>query len=228
MQTRKQAMYKGVGMMVSFTVVLVLMFMPILDGHNPMAYMDNLYNSISKGSAYYIPKAQESVDAYQGAPLAVTVTMATPEQAERFRGLLTGQGMAAAATGNQVAISGSLNALLDEALADADIMYANDAARILAKHGYNERQVMYDWWSGLKALEYELNKQRRFDAAKLVTLVQAKAVETAYNYYGITAESISNKIGIVLLSLVFYVVYTLWYGFGIMYLFEGWGMHLGH
>jgi len=24
------------------------------------------------------------------------------------------------------------------------------------------------------------------------------------------------------------VVYTVWYGFGIMFLFEGWGMKIGH
>jgi len=32
----------------------------------------------------------------------------------------------------------------------------------------------------------------------------------------------------VIFSLVFYVVYTLWYGFGIMYMFEGWGLRLEH
>jgi hypothetical protein len=57
--------------------------------------------------------------------------------------------------------------------------------------------------------------------------VQSKAVETSYNYYGITAENIGDKIGIVLISLVFYVVYTLWYGFGILYLFEGFGHEPG-
>jgi hypothetical protein len=29
------------------------------------------------------------------------------------------------------------------------------------------------------------------------------------------------------ISLVFYVVYTLWYGFAIMYMFEGWGHAVG-
>lgn len=228
MHTQKRAFYKGIGMMLSFTVVLVLLFLPIVDGHNPMEYMDNLYNSISKGSAYYIPKVKETVQGYQGNPLALTLTMADEQQAGRLSGLLGGREVAVAVSGNQVAISGSLKTLLLQALEDADIMYVNDAERIVAKYGYNERQALFDWWSTLKALAYELNKQKRFDAAKLVTLVQAKAVETSYNYYGIKAENIGDKIGIVLVSLVFYVIYTLWYGFGIMYLFEGWGMNLGH
>jgi hypothetical protein len=228
MHRQKRALYKGTGLLLSFTVVLVLLFLPIIDGHNPMEFMDNLFNSISKGSAYYIPKVKETVQGYQGNPLALTLTMADEKQAGRLSGLLGGREVAVAVSGNQVAISGSLNTLLLQALEDADIMYVNDAERIVAKYGYNERQALFDWWSTLKALEYELNRQKRFDAAKLVALVQAKAVETSYNYYGIKAENIGDKIGIVLIALAFYVIYTLWYGFGIMYLFEGWGMNLGH
>ena len=228
MKSTKPSLYKGVGLMVSFAVVLILLFLPLINGHNPMEYMDNLYNSISKGSAYYIPKARETVRQYQGAPLAVTITLSDNAQASRVQQLISDQDVAAQSAGDRLSITGSVNTLLSNALMDADIMYVNDAGQIAAKHGYNERQVLFDWWSTLKALEYELNKQKRFDAAKMVTLVQTKAVETAYNYYGIKAENIGDKIGIVLISLVFYVVYTLWYGFGILYLFEGFGMNLGH
>ena len=37
-----------------------------------------------------------------------------------------------------------------------------------------------------------------------------------------------KKIGVVIFSLVFYVIYTLWYGFAIMFMFEGWGLKLEH
>jgi hypothetical protein len=53
-------------------------------------------------------------------------------------------------------------------------------------------------------------------------------VETSYNYYTIVPEKMTSKLGVVILSLIFYVVYTIWYGFGFMYMFEGWGMRLGH
>jgi hypothetical protein len=59
-------------------------------------------------------------------------------------------------------------------------------------------------------------------------LIKKKAVETAYNYYNIEPQKISDRFGIILLSLVFYVVYTVWYGFSIMFMFEGWGMKLEH
>ena len=228
MSAQKRSLYKGVGLMASFAVVLILLFVSLIHGNNPMEFMDNLYNSISKGSAYYIPKVKETVRDYQGDDLAVVIALADEQQAARTQALLGHLDLSAQASGERLSINGALNTLLAGALDDADIMYVNDAARILAKHGYSERLVLFDWWSILKATEYELNKQKRFTAAKLVTLVQAKAVETSYNYYGIQAENIGDKFGIVLVSLAFYVIYTLWYGFGIMYLFEGWGMNLGH
>jgi hypothetical protein len=77
-------------------------------------------------------------------------------------------------------------------------------------------------------MESDLKNQKQFKVAKLAGLVNQKAVETAYNYYGIKAEKISDRFWMVLFSLIFYVAYTLWYGFGIMYLFEGWGMQIEH
>ena len=32
----------------------------------------------------------------------------------------------------------------------------------------------------------------------------------------------------ILCSLIFYVIYTVWFGFAILYLFEGWGLGLSH
>ena len=71
-------------------------------------------------------------------------------------------------------------------------------------------------------------KQKQFQEAKTVDLVVKKVVEPSYNYYGIEPQKISDRVFIVFFSLVFYVVYTLWYGFAVMYLFEGWGMKLEH
>jgi hypothetical protein len=59
-------------------------------------------------------------------------------------------------------------------------------------------------------------------------MVVKKAVEPSYNYYRIEPQNIGDRWVVVIFSLIFYVVYTLWYGFSIMYIFEGWGMKLGH
>jgi hypothetical protein len=62
MSSQKQSIFKGVALLGSFLVVLVLLFLPLFNGHNALEFMDNLYNSISKGSANYLPgvKARDS------------------------------------------------------------------------------------------------------------------------------------------------------------------------
>ena len=92
--------------------------------------------------------------------------------------------------------------------------------------GQEARTMLFAWWSSLTALEKGLNRQRSFDHATLVHTVIKKGVEVSYNYYSIEAQSIGDRWGIVVLSLLFYVVYTLWYGFGILYMFEGAGYRL--
>lgn len=228
MRSQKKSLYLGIGMMVSFAIVLALLFAPLVNGHNALEYLDNLYNSISKGSAYYIPKIKEDVRKTGTREIALSLKFDSGAQAAQIGNFLGKSGIPARIDGDTVAVEGDLVKILSSALNDADVMYANAGDQIRVAYGYDERRVMYNWWQTLNALEYSLNKQERFTDAKLVTLVQGKAIETSYNYYGIKSENIRNKYGIVFISLLFYVAYTLWYGFGILYLFEGWGLHLGH
>jgi hypothetical protein len=51
-----------------------------------------------------------------------------------------------------------------------------------------------------------------------------RVFEPAYNFRGITPMRISDNYGKVIFLLVFYVLYTLWYGFSIMLIFEGVGI----
>ncbi|OQX07381.1 MAG: hypothetical protein BWK76_24920, partial [Desulfobulbaceae bacterium A2] len=74
----------------------------------------------------------------------------------------------------------------------------------------------------------DLTAQKKFKEAKFAHSTNQKAVEMAYNYYGVQAQRIADRWGVVVLSLVFYVCYTMWYGFGIMFCFEGWGLKIGH
>jgi hypothetical protein len=228
MRSQKKSLYMGIGMMVTFAVVLVLLFMPLVNGHNALEYLDNLYNSISKGSAYYVPRIREDVQDAGSRKIDLSLKYDSAARAAQIASWLSADGVSATAEGNEVAVTGDLQTILLNVLDTADIMYHNEGDRITAMYGYDERAVMYDWWKTLKGLEYSLNKQERFADANLVALVQAKAVETSYNYYGIKPENIGDKYGIVFISLLFYVIYTLWYGFGILYLFEGWGLRLGH
>lgn len=223
---RKQKLGIGAALMVSFIVVLVVFFMPVFAGQNGLDYLDNLYNSISKGSAYYIPKLEHLVDEHGSKEVTLNLKMADPATAAAVEPLIASAGVATAADGDRLRVSGDLAAIFDAALADAELAYRNDDAGIEAKYGDGVRRVMYGWWAVLNEIERDLKRQKIFASADLAHSVQAKTIECAYNYYGIEPQKISEKWAIVLFSLVFYVVYTIWYGYAIMYIFEGLGFEL--
>ncbi len=64
------------------------------------------------------------------------------------------------------------------------------------------------------------------EEAKIVSDVTKKAIEASYNFYGIQAQQVSDHAGLMTFVLVFYVVYTMWWGFAIFYIFEGIGLSM--
>ena len=129
--------------------------------------------------------------------------------------------------GSEVKAAGQLDTILNACLADAEAMYQNQGEGIAKRYGMHEKVALHGWWKVLGAMEKDFNRQKLFGAAKLADTTKLKTVECAYNYYGIEPQSIKERWGIVLFSLVFYVVYTIWYGYAVMYLFEGLGYELG-
>ena len=228
MSMEKKLKNRGITMLASFFVILVIIFLPIFKGHNGLDFMDNLYNSISKGSAYFIPQVMEKAKQYEGTAVDLELVMKDEQQAEQSAKLLEAGGATVAVTGSTMKVTGDLGAILQNVLADSDAMYANDGAKLVEKYGYNERLVLYNWYNTLKATQKNLNKQKNFEQADIVSRVIKRAVQVSYNYYTIKPQSIKDALLLVTLSLGFYVFYTLWYGFGIMYIFEGLGLKIGH
>ncbi|BBO66601.1 hypothetical protein DSCA_05310 [Desulfosarcina alkanivorans] len=224
----KSKFYTGIILMILFTAVFICIFMPLFDGKNGLEYLDNLYNSISKGSAYYVDAVRTEVETIQSPEMTVTLTMKSEVQAQQTVPLFMKAGAQVGRDGAHLTVTGNMVRVLGHCLDDAQFMYDNDGASVSSKYGYAEKAVLYNWWSALKAMDFDLKQQKKFNAARIAEMVNKKAVETAYNYYGIEGQKISERFGVVLFSLIFYVVYTLWYGFGIMYLFEGAGLQLEH
>lgn len=224
----KKEFYGGSAFLVIFFIILILLFCPIIKGHNALEYLDSLYNSISKGSAYYIPKIKKESDKFKGNVVSVNLNMADKKQAEQTAGLFEASGAEVTLTGDNLKVSGDLGKILENCLEDADAMYSNDGKKVSGKYGYDERQVLFNWWKSFKGMDKDLKNQKKFKEAKVIALVVKKAVESSYNYYKIEPQKIGDRFGVVLFSMVFYVVYTLWYGFAIMFMFEGWGLKLGH
>jgi preprotein translocase subunit YajC len=224
----KKEFYGGASLLVVFFVVLFMMFQPIYHGHNGMQFLDNLYNSISKGSINYSSQLKGEMDKFDGKTIEVTLNYASEAQAAQSVDLFLNAGAQASAEGKALHVAGSLGAILKNSLDDAQVMYDNDGEAIRAKYGIEPRRVLYNWWTSYKLMNKALGNQKEFAAAKAVDTVQTKSVEASYNYYGVEAQSITDDIGLVIFSLVFYVAYTLWYGFAILFVFEGWGLKLSH
>jgi hypothetical protein len=170
---------------------------------------------------------QEEAAKVKGQAITATLTLPDEAMAQKAVLLLNKTGALINVAGTQLKVSGDLGAILANCLEDADALYKNDDQSIQSRYGVESaREMLYCWWLSLKAMDKDLTQQEQFKEAKLINQVVTKAVETAYNYYGIQAQKISDKIGIVFFSLVFYVIYTLWYGYAIMFMAEGWGLEL--
>ena len=229
MIAHKKQFVTGSALLAGFTVVLVVIFLPIFDGQNFLDYMDSLFNSISKGSAYYIDDLIEEGKEFGGKSFTADLALEDAAQAGDIAPLFSKNGAEVDLSGAQLKVTGDLGAVLGACLADADWMFANDGTALRDKYETDERKVLYGWWLALKAMDKAFKKQEKFAESRFVSTVVQKGVECSYNYYGIEPQKISEKFLVVLIALVFYVVYTLWYGFAIMFMFEGWGLKMeGH
>lgn len=219
----------GLALTVAFLATLVAIFSPLLEGgKNALDYLDGTFNSVSKHSAYYIPAAVEKAKQHEGTTVTLSIKAANDSQAARTEKLFATAGATVAREGAKLTISGDLGRMLAGVLADADHMFHNDGAAVSGKYGYEEKRVLYDWHKALGAVTKDLNKQEKFREAKTVRDVQTKAVEPAYNYFGVKAIPMSSMLWVALGALVGYVLYTIWYGYAILFLFEGWGLKLTH
>ncbi|MFO8240048.1 MAG: hypothetical protein R6T90_03510, partial [Dissulfuribacterales bacterium] len=88
MKTQRKATVKGLMMLAVFAVVLFTMFMPIFHGHNAMEFLDNLYNSISKGSADYGASVRSEIQDMETDLFTHRIEMASEEQARQTIRLL--------------------------------------------------------------------------------------------------------------------------------------------
>jgi hypothetical protein len=218
----------GAALMAGFLFALALVFRPVLgNGQNALDYLDGVFNSTSKASAYYIPAARAKAEKLGAAPVALVLPV-KGGQAAHVEKLLRAAGATVAREGSGLAVSGDLGRILAEALADADAIFGNDGARVSGKYGIDERRALYAWHAALGAATKELNRQGKFREATAAREAMTKALEPAYNYYGVTAIAMKDMIWIALAALVGYVLYTVWYGYAILYLFEGWGVKLEH
>jgi hypothetical protein len=221
----KKAFSVGAVLALSFFGVLMLIFSPVFgDGKNGLVYSDDMFNKLSKGSSYFIPKIAKSNEKFSGTTIAATVKFDKPEQGGGAAKLLAAAGAEVKGAGAELQINGNLGTLMGKVLQDSDDMFKNDGKKVADRYGVDEKEAMTTWWNVLKVMDKELKKQGKIEEAKIVSDVMKKAVEPAFNFYKIDAQKVTEKAGIMTGLLIFYVAYTMWWGFAIFYLFDGVGL----
>lgn len=217
----------GVFFAISFLAVLFLIFSPIFgDGKNGLVYSDNSFNKLAKGSSYFIPKVAKSVETYVGKPLSISIKLEKPEDVEPTAKLFTAAGAKVETNDTQVKIEGDLGIILQNTLKDSDSMFKNDGKSVSERYGYEEKMAMKNWWTALDKISKELKKQKNVAYAKVIDDVNKKAVEPGYNFYKIDANKVVDHAGMMSGLLIFYVAYTMWWGYAIFYMFDGLGLSM--
>ncbi|MBD5647103.1 MAG: hypothetical protein HDQ89_05585 [Desulfovibrio sp.] len=228
---RNRAIFlRGVLLIGSFIVLFWLILTPLLPGENGrrltgLEYADKTFNELSKGSSYFIPGVRETIVPLMGKEVALRVTLRKPALAPLAQSLLAGAGATVEAADTTLSFRGDLGRILLAATDDADLLYHNDGQAVSDRSdGAPALEVAQAWWYLLKPCIQELQKQQRVADAKAVDQVLTRAVEPGNNFYGIEAADMSAHVLLVCGLLAFYVLYTVWYGFGIYELFEGLGL----
>lgn len=222
----KKTFSVGVFFALTFLGVLLLIFSPNFGGKNGLEFSDDSFNRLSKGSSYFIPKVAKLVDTTAGKTFSVSIKLDNPEDVEPTARLFTVAGAKVDTNNTELAIEGDMGILLQSVIKDSDAMYQNNGKAVFDRYGYDEKKVMKNWWAALGKIEKKLKKQKSVAEAKVVSEVIKKAVEPGYNFYNIDGQKVVDHAGMMSGLLVFYVFYTMWWGYSIFYLFDGLGLSM--
>ncbi|MEM3927938.1 MAG: hypothetical protein QXW59_00195 [Archaeoglobaceae archaeon] len=208
----------GIVLAVSFIATLGLMMSPIVDGKNFIAYADERFDTYAKHSSYFIPEIKSEAGKFQSA-VSLEIDMKSEESAKKTSMLYADF---AEQKGSKVVVNGKLGDILVLALNDAEKGYHNDERYFEEKYGMSAKETLYLWHTSLGLIAKKLEQEQRFEESLFIkTQILMRAIEPAYNFYGLEATPIDIMGGVL---LIFYVIYTLWWGFAIYFIFEGIGI----
>ncbi len=218
---------------ITFFGILFTIFSPVFGGKNGLEFADDSFNKLAKGSSYFIPKVAKNNEAFVGKAFSVTIKTGKPDdkpgdgekRAENIAKVFTTAGARADVLGASIKIEGDLGQVLASALQDADAMFKNDGEKIKTRYGADDEKKMFrQWHNALSRINKEFDKEKKLVESKMVNEVVKKAIEPAYNFYKIDENKVSEHAGMLSGLLIFYVFYTMWWGYAIYYLFEGFGL----
>ena len=226
----KKAFSKGMILLVTFLALFAVIISPIFKddkGKNitGLEYADAMFNSLSKGSSYFIPAVRERVKSVEGKQVEVTIPVKNAERGKLMLLALDKAGATGTLDGDKLTYKGDLGAILEAAVADSDLMYANDGVAVSQKYdNASALGIMKAWWYMFSPSIKALQKQGKINEASVVDAVVRRAVEPGNNFYSVPPTRVADHMFLMAGLLIFYVIYTLWYGFAIFEIFDGVGL----
>jgi hypothetical protein len=211
----------------SFIGVWILIFSPIYgEGMNGLDFADDLFNKLSKGSSYFIPDLKEANKGFQGKSFTVSITLEKPNEAEQINKLFVAAGSKVDVKGTNLKIEGDLGKTIDLVLKDSDLMFHNQGKELMTAYGFDEKEVIKGWWTGLSKMEKFFKKNLKIEEANHISEISKRGIEPAYNFYKIEPQRVIDRAGLMTFLLVFYLFYTIWWGYAIYYIFDGLGLSM--
>ncbi|MDE5832281.1 MAG: hypothetical protein K2H64_04740 [Desulfovibrio sp.] len=222
---------KGVILLVSFAAMFVLIMSPVFKDpagapQTGLEYADNIFNALSKGSSYFIPEVRESTRAVMDKPVNMEVSIGDKSLTRLALAVLEKSGVDAGETATgAISLRGKLGDLFAPAIEVSDLLYHNNGSAVSEMYEENSpTSVALVWWRILSPMVKAFQKKNELDAANAVDLVIRKGIEPGNNFFGIRPIKIMEHIPLVSFLLAFYVIYAIWYGFGIYGVFIGLGL----
>jgi len=216
----------GLVLALGFVAVLAVMFSPVFQGMNAFAAADQLFNSIAKGSSDCFEELEQLAATLADSQVETSLTFKDGEMARSCGTLLEQAGLRVSQEGSDVSFSGGLTPLLRTVIDDSRDLFRGEGQSVADRYGLPERVALYSWWTLLKELGRDLKHKGKFKEAAAIERVISKGVEVGYNFHGIAPRRAADNWLILTLALVFYIFYTLWWGYAILLLFEGLGLQM--
>jgi len=217
----------GLVMLLTFVGIYVYMMSPSFgNGRNGLEFSDDMFNSISKGSAQeVVQKEIKNSSKWNGTMIDLNLKCKDEDQAKRWGAALQKvEGAEVKVDKEKLALKTDLGKLFANIGEDCTNMYNNKGDVVKQKYGTEARDATNRWYSITKAIASALEKKERFKESIAIQKYQKLVIEPAYNYYGVETKFVKDNKGTMTFMLVFYLFYTLWYGFAIYYLCIGLGI----
>jgi hypothetical protein len=207
-----------------FAVSLALWGLPFREGPSGLERADRFFNRLAKHSAHRFSDQRKEAGEFLETRFEAACVLKEAEDAPRLARVLASGGIETEVHGATVRLRGYLGRAAAAAIDDAELLYCGEEQTLAGKYGFSGREAVYWWWTAFGAVYRRQVEERRIEESNFASAIRTKVCEPAYNFAGFepvsAAESAAPLAGI----LVFYVLYTVWYGFSIFFLFEGLGI----